>query len=275
MTFQPSSKITKRPIAKKRSPFFDIVQFFAVMAVLSWLFSLSIEKLGYNWQWYQVGKYIYTLDEFGFRPGPLLEGLKITLQISALSLVFSLIIGLTIAFLRLSDAPVAKLVARLYLETMRNTPLLIQIFFIYFVLGPVLGLERFTSAVLALSLFEGAYVSEIFRSGILSIDSGQKEAGYSLGLSSYLNYRHVILPQAIRNTLPPLTNQAISLIKDSALVSTIAIYDLTMQAQAIIAETFLTFEIWFTIAFMYLLLTISLSFIVSVMEKRLQNAGQY
>ncbi|MEE4242242.1 MAG: amino acid ABC transporter permease [Desulfopila sp.] len=260
---------------RRASPLPDIAQFFLLMGVLTYLFSLSIEGIGYNWQWYQVGKYLYTIDEQGFQAGPLLDGLKITLQISAISLLFAILIGLFTALLRFSNAPVARLFARLYLESMRNTPLLIQIFFIYFVLGPVLGLERFTSAVLALSLFEGAYVSEIIRSGILSIDSGQKEASYSLGLGNYLTYRHVILPQAIRNTLPPLTNQAISLIKDSALVSTIAIYDLTMQAQSIIAETFLTFEIWFTIALMYLLITISLSFAVSMMEKRLQNGEQF
>ena len=273
MSTESKDRELSRPATAKKSIALDIIQYLMLLAVFVWLFSKSGEQLGYNWQWYQVSKYLYTLDESGFRSGPLLSGLKITLIISAISLIFSLVIGLVTAFLRLSHAPVARLFARLYLEAVRNTPLLIQIYFIYFVLGPVLGLERFTSAILALSLFEGAYVSEIFRSGILSIDSGQKEAGFSLGLSSYLTYRHIILPQAIRNTLPPLTNQAISLIKDSALVSTIAIFDLTMQAQSIIAETFLTFEIWFTIALMYLILTVFLSFLVAYLEKRLQTAN--
>jgi polar amino acid transport system permease protein len=264
----------KRPAVHKQSPAADILQFIVLIGALAWFFSRSIDRLGYNWQWYQVGQYIFTYGADGFQAGPLLEGLLITLQISAISLVFALLIGLLIALLRLSDGPLARLFARIYLETVRNTPLLIQIFFIYFVIGPVLGLQRFPSAILALSLFEGAYASEIFRSGILSIDSGQREAGYSLGLNNYLTYRHIILPQALRNILPPLTSQAISLIKDSALVSTIAIYDLTMQAQTIIAETFLSFEIWFTIALMYLFVTISLSFVVSIMEKRLQTAGQ-
>ena len=263
----------RRPATAKKPITKDILQFFVLLTVLIWLFSKSAEQLGYNWQWYQVSQYLFTIDETGFNAGPLLSGLKITLVISSVSLILSLVIGLFTAFLRLSNAPVARLFARFYLETTRNIPLLIQIYFIYFVLGPVLGLERFTSAILALSFFEGAYVSEIFRSGILSIDRGQKEAGFSLGLSNYLTYRHIILPQAIRNTLPPLTNQAISLIKDSALVSTIAIYDLTMQAQSIIAETFLTFEIWFTIALMYLILTICLSFVVAILEKRLQTAN--
>ncbi len=137
-------------------------------------------------------------------------------------------------------------------------------------LGPVLGLGRIPSAILALSLFEGAYAAEIFRSGILSVARGQHEAAYSLGLRPFDRYRHIILPQAIRTVLPPLTSQAVSLIKDSALVSTIAIYDLTMHAQIAIAETYLTFEIWFTVAAMYLVITIFLSFVVGIMEKRLK-----
>jgi polar amino acid transport system permease protein len=124
--------------------------------------------------------------------------------------------------------------------------------------------------VLALSLFEGAYAAEIFRAGITSIHRSQWEAAYSLGLSVSHTYLRVVLPQAIRRMLPPLTSQAISLIKDSALVSTIAIYDLTLEGQVIVSETFLTFEIWFTVAAIYLLLTVSLSFAVNTMDRRLR-----
>lgn len=255
-----------------RSPLFDILLFTCLLSVLSWLSFKSGSNIEYNWQWYKIPKFIYTYGDQGFQTGPLLDGLIITLKISGISLIFSFIIGLVTAIFRLSDSRVACGLARVYLELIRNTPLLIQIFFIYFVLGPVIGLERFSSAVLALSLFEGAYASEIFRSGILSINRGQKEASYSLGLSSYRTYRHVILPQAIRNTLPPLVSQAISLVKDSALVSTIAIYDLTMQAQALIAETFLTFEIWFTVAGMYLFITVTISFSISIIERMLKRA---
>jgi polar amino acid transport system permease protein len=170
----------------------------------------------------------------------------------------------------MSDSFVGRVVARGYLELIRNTPLLVQIFFLYFVLGPVLGIGRFTSAVLALSLFEGAYASEIFRAGIVSIMRGQWEAAYSLGFSTFHTYRYVVLPQGIRRVLPPLTSQAVSLVKDSALVSTIAIYDLTMQGQIIISETFLTFEIWFTVAALYLVVTVVLSTVVNIMENRLR-----
>lgn len=253
-----------------RSPIFDVAQFTLLLILSGWFFSESIGRSGYNWQWYQIPQYIYTWDENGFQAGLLTQGLLVTLQISAVSLVLAFIIGLTTALMQLSRSFVGSALARTYLEIVRNTPLLIQIFFIYFVLGPALGIGRFPSAVLALSLFEGAYASEIIRSGIVSIDRGQWEAAHSLGMSTPATYRSIILPQAIRRILPPLTSQAISLIKDSALVSTIAIYDLTMQAQAIIAETFLTFEIWFTVALMYLCITVTLSLLVRMMERRIQ-----
>ena len=178
-------------------------------------------------------------------------------------------VGLTAALFRLSDSFVARLLARGYLELIRNTPLLIQLFFIYFVLSPILDMGAFTSAVVALSLFEGAYASEMIRSGIESIAKGQWEAAHSLGLSRFHAYTRVVLPQAFRKVLPPLTGQAISLVKDSALVSTIAIYDLTMRGQEIIAQTFLTFEIWFTVAGIYLVLTLALSFLVDRLAGRL------
>ena len=254
----------------KHSPLIDVLKFLVVIAAVVWFMARGTERLGYNWQWYQIPKYIYTFDEGKFITGPLIKGLMITFKISAVSLVLSFVFGLGTALFRLSDSWAARTLARGYLELIRNTPLLVQLFFIYFVAGPVLGIERFTSAVLALSLFEGAYASEIFRAGIVSIHKGQWEAAYSLGLSTFDTYRDIIFPQAIRRILPPLTSQAISLVKDSALVSTIAIYDLTMQANAIVAETFLTFEIYFTIAAIYLLVTVTLSIIVNIMEDRLR-----
>lgn len=268
-------QIFRKPARSKldvvlRSPLIDVLQFFLLVWGLYWLAALSIDNIGYNWQWYQIPRFIYTWDEQGFTAGPLLKGLQVTLYISLLSLIFSLVIGLVTAISRLSHSPVASTLSRIYLEISRNTPLLIQIFFIYFVLGPVLGLERIPSAILALSLFEGAYASEIFRSGILSVPAGQYEAACSLGHTNWETYRHIILPQAVRTVLPPLTSQTVSLIKDSALVSTIAIYDLTMQAQALIAETYLTFEIWFSVAAMYLVITVLLSTLVSFLERRMK-----
>ena len=257
---------------QNRSPLINVTLFLAMVVGLIGLIGRGTEQLGYNWQWYQIPKYIFQFQDGKFQFGLLMEGLMVTFRITAWSLVLAMVFGLVTALLRLSDSFIARIVARGYLELIRNTPLLVQIFFLYFVLAPIFGLSRFLAAVLALSLFEGAYVSEIFRAGIVSIHRGQWEAAYSLGLNAYHQYRYIILPQAIRRILPPLTSQAISLIKDSALVSTIAVYDLTMQGRAIIADTFLTFEIWFTIAAIYLIITVALSLVVNIMENRLKVA---
>ena len=267
----PSAADSRPRQGFSRAPAVAFLQFFLLLAALIWLFLRSADSIGYNWQWYRIPRYLLTIDsEAGVSAGPLLLGLKMTLIISLAGLVLSLFFGLLTAVLRLSSSFVGRGLAIVYLETSRNTPLLIQIFFIYFVLGPVLGLERLPAAILALSLFEGAYTSEILRAGIEAVGRGQIEAAHSLGLTTFATYRHVILPQALRVVLPPLTSQAISLIKDSALVSTIAIYDLTMQAQAIIAESYLTFEIWFTVAAIYFTITLFLSLLVGILEKRLK-----
>lgn len=254
----------------KRSPLLAVIKFILVILAIIWLMARGTERLGYLWHWHRVPQYLFSFVDGKFVAGPIIQGLMVTLDIVWMSLILAFIFGLVTALFRLSNSFMARIVARGYLETIRNTPLLVQIFLTYFVLGPILDIERVTSAVLALSLFEGAYASEIFRAGIVSIHKGQWEAAHSLGLSTFHTYWHIVLPQALRRILPPLTSQAISLIKDSALVSTIAIYEMTMQANAIIAETFLTFELYFTIAGIYLILTVTLSIIVSIMEKRLK-----
>lgn len=248
----------------------DGLKFALLAGALAWLMAQAVEGLGYHWQWFRVPRYLLAATDAGVVAGPLLRGLGVTFQITGISLVLAFLLGLTTALLRLSSSPLGRLTSRVYLESVRNTPLLVQLFFIYFVLAPVLQISAFASAVLALSLFEGAYASEILRAGILSIHRSQWEAAFSLGLGTWRTYRLVILPQAVRHILPPLTSQAVSLIKDSALVSTIAIYDLTMQGQAIVAETFLVFEIWFTVAAIYLIITLALSFTVAALEKRLR-----
>lgn len=263
-----STKYSAKPSGQRFS-IRDGLKFLAAAGLLTWFMFISAGRLHYNWQWYRVPKYLFTIVNGSFISGPLLEGVWVTLRITAASLVLSCIFGMVTALFRLSESFAAKTLARLYMEFVRNTPLLVQIFFIYFVVSPVLGIGRFFSAILALSLFEGAYASEIFRAGIVSIRKEQWEAAHSLGLNTLNTYRHIILPQAIRRMLPPLASQAISLIKDSALVSTIAIYDLTMQGQRIIAETYMVFELWFTIAVIYLLMTAAVSVGINIMEKRL------
>jgi len=249
----------------------DMGRMLATSGILIWLVYAGGAELGYNWQWYRVPRYLYTVVDGHFFPGPLLSGIMVTLKVSAVSLVLSSLFGLATAICRLSGSFTARAMARTYLELIRNTPLLVQLFFIYFVFSPMVGLSRFASAVLALSLFEGAYASEIIRAGILAVPRSQWEAAESIGLGLFRTYRHVVLPQALRHMTPPLVSQTVSLVKDSALVSTIAIYDLTMKGQEIIAETYLVFEIWFTIAAIYLLLTLTLSLTTQAMERRLSG----
>ena len=252
---------------------FSVLKFGGALILIGVLLYWGAERSGYHWQWYRMSRFLWVSEQGSWQPGILLQGLGVTLQIVAASMLLALLIGLATALLRLSSSRVAVLLARIYLESIRNTPLLIQIFVMYFVVAPVFDISRFASAVLALSLFEGAYASEIIRSGIVSVARGQWEASYSLGLSLRDTYRDVVLPQALRRVIPPLTSQAISLVKDSALVSTIAIYDLTMQGQVIVAETFLTFETWLTVAAIYLLVTVSLSVVVKKLEERFVVPG--
>ena len=251
-----------------RSPWRDIIQYVLLVVTLVWLMSISTAQLGYNWQWYRIPRYLFTIQDGRLVAGALTEGLLYTFRISGVSLVFAMLIGLATALGRLTDSFMARAVTRIYLEIIRNTPLVVQIYLVYFVVGPILGLGRFSSAVLALSLFEGSYLSEVFRAGIVSLHKGQWEAAHSLGLSTTDTYRDVILPQALRRILPPLTSQVITLIKNSALVSLVSLADLSMQARIIAANTFLTFEVWFTTAAIYLVVTVTLSTIVSLMEKR-------
>ncbi|MDX1707040.1 MAG: amino acid ABC transporter permease [Desulfobacterales bacterium] len=270
MTPENKTPVPPAMPGQKRQILADGIKFLIVAAAIGWFVFHGTRQTVYHWQWYRVPQYIVTTIDGQTVAGPLIEGLKITIRITAISLLLAFMFGLTSALMRLSHSFLARGIARGYLEIIRNTPLLVQLFFIYFVLGPVLDISGFASAVLALSLFEGAYASEIIRAGIVSIQRGQWEAAFSIGLNTSQAYRLIILPQALRRILPPLTSQAISLIKDSALVSTIAIYDLTMRAQTIIAKTFLTFEIWFTVAAIYLSITLLLSATVSYMEKRLK-----
>ena len=266
---KPIASVSKRSLLGLETlPVKDIIAYLFVMTAIVYIILRGASEQGYYWQWYRVPKYLYTLKDGTFTLGPLLEGLKITLHITWISMILTYTIGLATALLRLSDSIVGRAIARVYLEVARNTPLIVQLFFVYFVIAPVLGIDRLFAAILALSLFEGAYASEIYRSGIVSLHKGQWEACHSLGLTSFDSYRKIILPQAIRRVLPPLTSQTISLIKDSSLVSVIAVYEMTMQANAIVAETFLTFEIYFTIAAIYLFITISLSQLVALMERK-------
>jgi polar amino acid transport system permease protein len=208
-------------------------------------------------------------SSFQWKFGPLMKGLWVTIWLSFFSGILGLVIGLCTGLCRISRNPALRGLAITYVELIRGTPLLVQIFIFYFFIGTVLNLDRMVAGVGALAVFAGAYVAEIVRAGIQSIPRGQMEAARSLGMTIPQAMRHIILPQAFKRTLPPLAGQFISLIKDSSLVSVIAITDLTKSGREVITSSFATFEIWFVIAAMYLVLTSVLSQAIFWMERRL------
>jgi len=207
----------------------------------------------------------------GWRPGILLVGLWVTIELSLVSLVFALALGLIAGLGRVSPNPVLGKLAANYVELIRGTPLLVQIFIFYFFIGTVLNLSAFWAGVSALAVFTGAYVAEIIRAGIEAVPRGQMEAARSLGMARGQAMRYVILPQALKRSLPPLAGQFINLIKDSSLVSVMALTDLTKAGREVVSSTFAPFEVWFTVAAMYLILTGSLSFAVRRLEKRVHH----
>ena len=200
----------------------------------------------------------------------LLLGAGVTIEITAVSVAIGFFIGLFVGIARISNIKILKIVAAIYADCIRGTPLLVQIFLIYFALPMLTGhrVEPFIAAVAACGINSGAYVSEIFRAGIQAIDVGQMEAGRSLGLTWWQTMYHIILPQAIRNILPPLGNEFIAMLKDSSLVSVIGFEELTRRGQLIIAQTYGSFEICSTVAVLYLIMTLAISRVVAYLEKR-------
>jgi polar amino acid transport system permease protein len=232
--------------------------------------------------WVQEGDTIYAGDILGayrkWRSGILLQGMWITLKVSLYSIVFGILIGLIGGIARISSNPMAKWSAITYVELIRGSPLLVQIFIWYFVLATLIneilkrsGLMEIPAlwyGVAALACFTGAYVTEIVRAGIQSIHRGQIEAARSLGMTNAQSLRYIILPQALRRILPPLAGQFISLIKDSSLLGMIAIRELTKATREAITTSLQPYEFWFVCALLYLILTFALSMFVQYLERR-------
>jgi His/Glu/Gln/Arg/opine family amino acid ABC transporter permease subunit len=199
----------------------------------------------------------------------LLRGAVYTVQVSVLAIVFGLVLGWLLGLAAVSGVPALSAVSWAYVQFIRGTPLLIQIFLIYFGL-PVLGINipAFWSGVVALGLNSGGFQAEIVRAGIESIDRGQTEAARSIGMSRFKTLVFILVPQTIRRVLPPLTNELITLTKSSSLLSAIAALELTHAGQLIIARTFAPFEIYAAVAVIYLALVAVLSRGSTFLEKR-------
>ncbi|MFZ7125395.1 MAG: amino acid ABC transporter permease [Desulfobacterales bacterium] len=229
------------------------------------------------------GDTIYVGDVLGtyteWRVGILLQGLWLTLKVSIIAILFGIILGFLTGIARISDNPALKWSAITYIELIRGSPLLVQIFIWYFVLGTLINtmlaqqgygqVPPIWFGVASLATFAGAYVAEIVRAGIQSIHRGQTEAARSLGMTYVQCMRYVIMPQAFRRIIPPLAGQFISLIKDSSLLGIIAIRELTKATREVVTTSLQPFELWFVCALLYLLLTFSLSMLLQYLERRM------
>ena len=200
----------------------------------------------------------------------LIQGALITIEITLMAVGIGFFIGLFAGIARICRIKALRIIATIYADCIRGTPLLVQIFLIYFALPMLIHtqINPFVAAVTACAINSGAYVSEIFRAGIQAIDQGQFEAGRSLGLSWWQTMYYIILPQAFHNILPPLGNEFITMLKDSSLVSVIGFEELTRRGQLIIAQTYGSFEIWMTVAALYLIMTLAIAKFVSFMEHK-------
>jgi polar amino acid transport system permease protein len=227
------------------------------------VFSFAFSQLHYGWNWEAIWQY---RQKF-------LQGWLMTVAISAASLLTSLFIGLLTALARRSAFLPLRYSAVLYTEAIRGTPLLVQILILFYVVANAFGIEnRYFVGVLALSLFAGAYLSEMIRSGIESIRDSQLESARAIGLTRAQTYRYVIFPQVLRQLIPPLTGQFASIIKDSSLLSIIAVSEFTLNAQEVNAFTYSTLESYLPLAVGYLLLTLPISLVSRVLERRFHYA---
>ena len=249
-----------------------ITQAVLVFFIISYLIWSGAQAMEYNWQWYRVQPFFYRVIDNEVILGPLVRGLIQTLKFAAISGVIAIAIGFITAFARLSSSSAGRICSKLYLESIRNTPLLVQLFLFYFVLAPIFDIDRFWAAVLCLSFFEGSFAAEIIRGGIVGVDKGQFESADAIGLNLFDKYRFIVVPQYLPLILPPLTGLLISLIKHSAIVSVIAVSELTTAGLNLISDTFMAFEIWFIVAGIYLVITITLSICVSLFELSLNKS---
>jgi polar amino acid transport system permease protein len=280
----------------------DILLFLILAGVCAWIAYRIKVEVHYKWNWNVMPQYLFRFDAATERwvPGLIMQGLFITLRLSIYSTVVAMIFGTVMGLFRISRTPFRRFVGWSYVELIRNIPILVWIFIFYYfisdqfisMIGPdhlgksAPGLFKdilpyilispvqfptFLSGILALGIYEGAYITEIIRAGIQAIETGQWEASAAIGFSRYQQIRHIILPQAAQRILPPLAGQFISTIKDSSIVSIISIQELTFQGMELMSATFLTFEVWITVMGLYFLLCLACSLMVEQLEIKIRK----
>lgn len=284
-------------LRKPKLGILDALVLLALTVGAVYVFYRVRDGLHYRWEWEAIPQYLLRrdLDRQAWVPNVLLQGFFTTLRLSVWATFLASVIGTAMGLLRISSSRFRRWVGFVYVELIRNTPSLVLVFIFYFFLGeqllPSVGMEAvlrrqspetqwlvrvllappgmltaFISAAITLSVFEGAYITEIVRAGVQSIERGQREAAAALGLTRWQCMRHVLLPQAIQRILPPLGGQFISTIKDSAIVSVISVPELTFRGMELMSATYLTFETWITITGLYFILTFGCSLVFARLE---------
>ena len=276
----------------------DITVVLIILGVIGYIVYRLTIKLNYQWNWGIIPQYMIRYDQEQGRwvMNILVEGLLTTLRLSVWATLLAAVFGTVMGILRTTPRLFNRLIGGAYVELIRNIPPLVLVFIFYFFVSdqimPLLGVEdfvrsrssttqtvlafffatpslftAFVSGVVTIAVFQGAYITEIVRAGIQSIERGQLEASYALGLSWWQQMRWIVLPQATRRVLPPLANEFINTIKYSAIVSVISIQELTFQGFQIMAATYVTIEVWLTVTMMYLVICLILSIGVQQLEK--------
>jgi len=291
----------KRPLRLNRlNLVINVTVIFSVLGFIAYMLYKVDEVLEYHWQWDFIPGYIIHWDESEghWVPNLLLKGLFTTCRLVIWSMLVASLIGIVMGIMRTSERLFFRMISRLYVEFVRNMPPVVFIFIFYFFISsqlvPILGIDEISvraspatlavlewvigppelfsnviSGIFCLAIFEAAYITEIVRAGIQSIDRGQVEAGQSTGLSRLQLMRWVVLPQAIHRMLPPLAGQFITLIKDSSIVALISIQELTFLAREVAVSTMHVFEIWIFVAGMYFCICYLLAILFNRMEKRI------
>ncbi len=290
---------------RRKITLLDVVISLLLLAMVGYVVYRLTMQLNYKWNWGILPQYFFYFDEDAGRwvANILVEGLATTIRLSVWATMLAVIFGAVTGVMRISARLFWRLIGGSYVELIRNMPPLVLVFIFYFFVSdqimPLIGVEdfvrsrsdgvknalallfaspqRFTafiSGVITVAIFQGAYITEIVRAGIQSIEKGQWEASYALGLSWGQQMRWVIIPQALKRVLPPLTNEFINTIKYSAIVSVISIQELTFQGMQIMASTYVTIEVWITITAIYLMMCFSLSMGVRRLEAYLDRNGE-
>ena len=273
--------------------------FVSGLALFIWRANVALD---YQWRWGVLVQYLLRFDEAAGRwtPGLMTEGFLTTIRLAVWTMIFATAGGAVMGLARCSRSLFPRMVGRTYVELVRNTPPLVLIFIFYFFLAdqimaalhvdeamratpdwfraalpwfaaPVGRMSNFLAALLTMAVYEGAFITEHVRAGVQSVERGQREAAYALGLTRWQQMRHVVLPQALARIIPPLAGQFISIIKNTAIVSVISVQELTFQGMELMAATYMTFEIMITVTALYLLLTLTCSGLARRLELRLRN----